>query len=285
MEENQNVLVDENYHGTEMRKIYMGSSQFKDFLKCEKEALAKINGEIEEKSSDALLFGSYVDAYFSHEMDTFVPKHPEMFNSKTGELKATFKGAETVIKTIESDELLMKYLSGEHQVIMTGEIAGVKFKIKMDSYHPGKLIVDQKIMRDMDMTWIEKVDESGVKRNVKVDFIEAYRYDIQGAIYQEIVRQNTIDKDHPDGLKLPFVLAVTTKEEYPDKALIQIDQEYLDKALAEVVEKAPRFDAIKKGLIEPTGCGQCGACRKDKKLEGVITYSKLYHDTSEAVEY
>ena len=266
-------LNNENYHGTEMRKIYMGSSQFKDFLKCEKEALAKVNGEIEEKSSDALLFGGYVDAYFSNELADFTLKHPEMFNSKTGELKATFKNVEDVIKTIENDELLMKCLNGQHQVIMTGEIAGVPFKIKIDSYHPGKYIIDQKIMRDMEPVWVERDG-----KNVKTDFIDAFGYLYQGAIYQEIVRQNT-------GLKLPFILAVTTKEDNPDKALIKIDQEYLDYALEEVKELAPRFDAIKKGIIAPTGCGKCAVCRKAKKVLGIQSYKKLFHNDTEDIEY
>ena len=256
-------LTKENYHSTEMRKEYMGYSQFTDFLKCEKKALAKVNGELEEETTDALLFGSYVDAYFSKELDEFTANHPEMFNSKTGELKATFKHAEDVIKTIEEDELLMKYLDGEHQVIMTGEIAGVPFKIKIDAYHPGKVIVDQKIMRDMEPVWVEEIDENGYKRNVKKSFWRAWHYELEGCIYREIVRQNT-------GLTLPFVLAVTTKEAVPDKGLYRIPDEVLDEALEFVKSLAPRFDAIKKGEIEPNSCGQCDVCRKAKKLTGVF---------------
>ena len=275
-------LTNENYHSTEMRKAYMGYSQFKDFLKCEKEALAKVNGEVELKQTDALLFGSYVDAYFSNELDTFIPAHPEMFNSKTGELKAAFKSVETVIDTIKNDELMMKYLNGEHQVIMTGEIAGVKFKIKIDALHRNKAIVDQKVMRDLEDVWVEKVDENGNLRNVKVDFIEAWNYTLEGAIYQEIERQNHLAETGEDR-KLPFILAVVTKEEAPDKLLVKIDQEYLDKALAEVIEKAPRFAAIKRGEIEPVGCGRCSVCRQSKKLTGVKSYKQLFH--SEEIEY
>ena len=270
-------LTNENYHSIEARKEYMGYSQFKDFLSCEKQALAKINGEIEEKSSPALLFGSYVDNYFSKEitMADFVLKHPEMF-TKQGTFKSDYKNIENVIQTIEDDELLLKYLNGEHQVIMTGEIAGVKFKIKMDSYHPDKVIVDQKIMKDMKDVWVEAVDEDGLKKNVKLDFVMAWRYDLEGAIYQEIERQNHLKETGVDR-KLPFILAVTTKEDAPDKALIEIDQDILDKALKEVIEKAPRFDAIKRGEIEPNECGNCEVCRKNKKLTGVFSYKKLFH--------
>ena len=257
-------LTDENYHSVEARKAYMGSSQFKDFLKCEKEALAKINGEIEEKSTEALLFGSYIDAYFSHELNEFVPKHPEMFNSRTGELKSNFANVDKVIETIESDEMMMKYLNGEHQRIMTGTIADVPFKIKIDSYFEGQVIVDQKIIKDLKPVWIDDID--GHRR--QVNFVEAYRYDIQGAIYQEVVRQNT-------GKKLPFVLAVTTKENAPAKGLYKIDQEDLDRALEEVKELAPRFQKIKTGEIEPEGCGECEICRKSQKVTGIRSYHEL----------
>lgn len=281
-ENEKNALVDENYHKPEMRKLYMGYSQFKDFLECEKEALARVNGEIEDKTSDALLFGGYVDAYFSKEMDKFTKAHPEMFNIKTGELKAPFKNIHNVIEAIEGDELLMKYLNGDHQVIMTGTIAGVPFKIKVDSYFKGKAIVDQKIMRDMCPVWIEVDDGFGGTKNVKTNFVEAFRYDLEGAIYQEIVHQNETNPNSPffvseDAPKLPFFLAVTTKEEAPDKAIIRIDQEYLDKALAEVAEKAPRYQAIKEGRIAPNGCGKCKTCRSSKKLARTEVYSEFFN--------
>ncbi len=274
MEENtaEFKLTNENYHSVEARKRYLGSTQFKDFLKCEVEALAKVNGEVEEKSSDALLFGGYVDAYFSNELEEFTQLHPEMFNVKTGELKAPFKNVENVIDAIEQDPLLLKYLSGEHQVIMTGKIAGVPFKIKIDSYHAGKCIVDQKVMRDLEPVWIEKDG-----KNMRVDFVTAYGYQYQGAIYQEIVRQNT-------GKKLPFLLAVTTKEDNPDKLLMEIEQEYLDEALLEVEQLAPRFQAIKDGKTKPVGCGKCPVCRKTKKVTGVQSYRKLFHGGTE-IEY
>ena len=260
-------LTNENYFSPESNKKYMSTSQFKDFMKCEFEALAKVNGELVEEKTDALLFGGYVDAYFSNELDTYLEQYgSEMINSRTGELKAPFKNIGEVIKTIESDELLMEHLKGQHQVIMTGKIEGVEFKIKIDSLFEDK-IVDQKIMKDFEPIWDEE-------KHRKCDFIEAYGYDIQGAIYQEIVRQNT-------GKKLPFIIAATTKEENPDKALIEIDQYYLDKALQLVKDLAPRYDAIKNGLIEPNHCEHCATCRKDKKLVRVVSYKEMFGKVEE----
>ena len=255
-------LNNSNYFSPEMRKRYMGYSQFKEFLNCEFEALARVNGETEEKKTQALMIGSYIDAYFSKEMEDFVKENPDIFN-KNGTLKSDYVKADSIIRAIEEDEMLLKYLSGEHQVIMTGTIAGVEFKIKIDSYFPGKVIVDQKIMKDLDPVWVEI---NG--RNTRQNLVSAYRYDLEGAIYQEIVRQNT-------GEKLPFVLAIATKEDTPRKGLFKIDQECLDAALKQVEELAPRFAAIKRGEIEPTKCGKCSHCRSKEKVTGIKSFHEL----------
>lgn len=260
------VLTNENYFSHQANVDYMSVSQWKDFDECEVMAMAKLNGEYVEEPSKAMLVGSYVDAYFSGEMETFKAQNPQIFK-KDGTLLKDFERANDIIKVIESDPLLMKYLGGKKQVIFTGVINGVPFKIKIDSLLE-YAIVDQKIMASIrELIW--KYDES-LKKNRQLDFVEAFGYDKQGGVYQEIVRQNI-------GKKLPFILAPTTKEECPDKALIEIDQEYLDKALEEVAAKAPRFQAIKMGLVEPIGCGHCPACRKDKVLTSVVMYSDFFN--------
>ena len=261
-------LTQENYYSDQANLEYLSASQFKDFLKCEKEALAKAKGEIKEEPSKAMLVGSYVDAYFSNEMRTFTEQNPQIFN-KDGTLKKDFEKANEIINAIKEDKLMMKMLNGRKQVIMTGEINGVKFKIKVDSLKDN-YIVDQKIMSSItELVWVERDG-----KNVKTDFIDAYGYDIQGAIYQEIVRQNV-------GKKLPFVLAVATKEECPDRALIEIDQYYLDKALELVKEKCERFDLIKKGIIKPVGCGKCPTCRKNRVCLEILSYEQLYNKVRE----
>lgn len=251
-------LTNENYHSVEARKEYMGSSQFKDFLKCEKKALARVNGEIKDEKTPALLMGSYIDAYFSGELEQFKKDNPEIFNSKTGTLKADYQKCDAIIKFIEEDEKLMSALSGEHQKIMTGTIAGVPFKIKIDSYIPDRFIVDQKIVKDFKPIWDDK-------EHCKKNFVDYWGYTIQGAIYREIVKQNT-------GKTLPFILAVTTKEDTPRKALLKIDSEDLDEALAEVIRLAPRFQKIKNGEIEPEECGICDYCLARKKVSKIESY-------------
>lgn len=264
-------LTNENYHSVEEKKIYMGSTQFKSFLQCEKCALAKINGEIVKEKTTALLMGSYIDAHFSNEMDEFKHSNPEIF-TKNGTLKSDYQKCEEIIKVIEEDEMMMKYLSGEHQVIMTGEISGVPFKIKIDSYHPDKAIVDQKIVKDFIPIWDE---EERCKRN----FVEYWGYLYQGALYQEIVRQNT-------GKKLPFVLAATTKEKVPQNALFRLDDEDLEKALETIKKMAPRFQGIKEGKIVPTECGKCDYCKSKAKVSGIKSYHILDPDyKKDEIEY
>lgn len=253
-------VTNKNYFDKATRMEYFGSTMFKDFLKCPACAIAKINGEYEQEKSKALLMGSYIDAYFSDEIEDFRRNTPELF-TKQGVLKSEFMQCENIIQFIKKDEKFMKYLSGEHQVVMTGEIAGVKFKIKIDSYFPGKAIVDQKIMKDINPVWDEE-------NHCKVNFVEYYGYDIQGAIYREVVRQNT-------GQILPFILAVTTKETVPTKALLQIDSEDLDRALDLVKEYAPTFDKMKKGEIPPTKCGKCDYCKEHAVVGGVKSYHSV----------
>ena len=246
------IVTAENYFTPAMEAFYMGSTQFKRFLSCESSALAHIRGEIIEEKSTALLVGSFVDAYFSGELPLFKAQNPEICK-KDGSLKAEYLQAEYIIMRIERDAEFMDALSGKKQVIMTGVIAGVPFKIKVDSLLPDR-IVDQKVMRDM-------ADVYSPEEGRRVPFWKAWSYEVQGAIYREVVRQNT-------GLLLPFGLAVATKEKETDLDLIQLPPSALDDALALVEEKAPYFDMLKKGMEEAERCGKCDFCRNTKILTG-----------------
>lgn len=182
-------LTEENYYSDIANYEYMSVSQFKDFngtygrVACEEAALAKLKGEYAQASSTALMVGSYVDRYFEGTLDAFKSEHTEMFK-KDGNLKAEYVKADALIQRAERDELFMKYMSGEKQVIMTAELYGTPWKIKMDSYIPGVAIVDLKVMASL--TKLEWVRDIGY-----LDFVRYWGYDIQGAIYQEVVYQNT----------------------------------------------------------------------------------------------
>lgn len=161
-------LTEENYFSKEAAQIYTGSSEIKDFLKCEACALAKLRGEWEEEKSKAMIVSSYIDSWMSNELEQFKEKNPEIF-LKSGELKADYKLADEVLKQMQDDEMFMKYLNGDHQVIMTGEISGVPVKIKIDSFHKDKVIVDLKAMANFDLIWNDKLRQ-------KQSFVQVYDY-------------------------------------------------------------------------------------------------------------
>ena len=253
------MLTNENYFNLENELKYFGSSQFKNFIDCESAALAQIRGEYVREKTDAMLVGSYVDAHFEQTLDLFKAQNPSIF-TKNGELKANFKLAEDIINRIEKDEMFMKYMSGEKQVIKTGKLFGHDFKIKIDSYHPGKCIVDLKIMKDFEP--IFTADRG------RLHFIEAWRYDFQAAIYQAI-----------EGNKLPVIIAAATKQKDAiDIELFTISQQKIDSALKIIEAYIDRFADIKKGIIEPTRCEKCTHCRKTKVLKTIREYEDYQNE-------
>lgn len=241
-----------NYFSENNNRKYCGSSQFKAFLKCPAQALAELNGEWKREESVALLVGSYVDSWFGGTLDTFKAEHPEIFKMD-GSLKAEYIKAEEIIARVSRDELFMKYMGGQKQAIKTGYIEGVPFKIKIDSYHKGKAIVDLKVIKDFEPLWNEE-------RGIRQSFIEYWGYDFQAAIYQAI-----------EGQKLPFYICAATKEAEPDFAVIQIPQTWIDSAMAIIKNEIGLIDAYKRGEIEAPRCEKCAYCRQTKKLSRVIS--------------
>lgn len=252
-------LTARNYFSKEANLQYMSVSQFKAFDKCEFAALEEIQGKYSRAESTSLLVGSYVDAYYEGTLELFIEKHPEI-RKKDGSLKADYVQAETIIERLRSDEMFSRYMSGEKQVIFTGSIEGVPVKVKIDSFHPGKAIVDLKVMRDFKPIYVPTVG--------RLNFIEAWQYDLQGAVYQEIVRQKT-------GEKLPFFIAAATKESTPDLAIFEVPQEILDVQLDIFKAYVNRYQLIKEGEIEPMRCGHCECCKQTKVLTDITTWEEL----------
>ena len=252
------TLTANNYHGTEANKDYWSVSLFKAFDKCEASGLAQVRGQYKREMTDALLIGSYVDAYFSGEMDEFVGKYADRMFTKKGELYAKFEQANRLVNTIECQPLMMEYLEGDKQVIRTGNLFGVDWKIKMDVFN-GERIVDLKCVKDF-----EPLYKEGFGR---LSWIEYWGYDIQGAVYQRI-EQISSQRDEP----LPFYIVAVTKEKTPDIAVIRLPQHVLDTALKVVESKIDRFDLVKNGEIEPTGCGKCEWCKSTK----ILTEPEIY---------
>lgn len=250
------TLTSGNYYTPEANREYWSVSLFKAFDKCEAAGLAQVRGQYERPETDALLIGSYVDAYFTGDLDEFVGEHADSMFKKNGELYAKYEHANKIINTVECQPLMMEFLEGDKQVIKTAELFGVPWKIKMDVYD-GKRIVDFKTVKDFKPMYKEGFG--------KVSFIEAWGYDIQGAIYQKVVEAVT-------GEVLPFYIVAVTKEPVPDVDVIQIPQSVLDTALKVVEAKIDRFDLVKMGEIPPERCGHCEWCKATKILTEPSVY-------------
>ena len=228
------------------------------FDKCEAAGLAQVRGQYERETTDALLIGSYVDAYFSGEMDEFMGEHAEAMFKRNGELYAKYEQANKLINAIECQPLMMEYLEGNKQVIRTGKLFDVDWKIKMDVFN-GERIVDLKCVKDF-----EPLYKEGAGR---VSWIEYWGYDIQGAIYQKI-EQISSQRAEP----LPFYIVAVTKEKTPDIAVIRLPQHVLDTALKIVESKIDRFDLVKSGEIPPSRCEKCQYCKETK----ILTEPEIY---------
>ncbi len=240
------ILNNENYYSAEANQEYMSVSQYKQFMKCEAAAMAQLKGEWESPKTTALLVGSYVDSWFEGTLDEFKTDHPEIY-TKTGKLKADFLQAEDIIAFVQKDSMFMRYMAGKKQIILTSEFFGTKWKIKIDSYHPDK-IVDLKVMRSME-------------RIMGKSFVEHWGYDLQMAIYWKT-----------EGRDLATYLAVVTKQEIPDKEIISIPRWRRIELLEDVEKNMPRILAVKSGQCPPHRCGVCEYCRSTKMLSEPIDF-------------
>lgn len=259
-------LTARNYYGEKANKAYLSVSQYKDFFGtlerkgCEAQALAKIKGEYSEEPTTAMLIGSYVDSYFEGALENFKERTPEIFK-KDGTLKADYLKAEEIIKRIERDKKFMQYMSGEKQVIMTAELFGVMWKIKMDSFLPGKAIVDLKVVKDI----YEKIYCPDIG---KLNFIQAKGYDFQLAIYQKVVEIVT-------GELLPCYIAAADKTKSPNIEIIKVEQKYLNNALIGIQTGVDRIKLLKSDEIKPERCGLCDRCKQTKIITSPILLSDL----------
>ena len=249
-------LTSRNYYSRKANREYFSVSQFKAFMDCEAAAIAVLNGYYKPERGRALLLGSYVDEMLTGteaSQSKFIIDNENELYKKNGEMYADVLQASETIERVKRQPLMMKYLAGKHQTIMTGEIEGVPFKIKMDSFDPEEYITDLKYMASLRSP------------NLFTPMIEYWGYDLQAACYQEIVYQNT-------GKRLPFYFDVATKEKPAHLAVGQISQWNIDKAMETVRGNIVRFQKIKTGEIEADRCEDysCDYCTSTKIITEAI---------------
>lgn len=261
-------LNKDNYYSVEADRFYMSVSQYKNFKKCEAAAMAKLNEGYEEPKSDALLFGSYVHSWLDGTIEQFKEENPDLFSSRgatKGQLKSEFRLADEMIKVLESDPMVVMALRGEHEVIMTGELFGAPWKIRMDVYNPQH-------GRFADLKTVKSIYEKHWHNGYYTSFVEAYGYITQMAVYTEIESQNR------DGDWLENFIVAVSKQDPPDKAIITVDQVSLNLELEEIQTKMERIKAVKSGIEKPESCGKCEYCRRNKMITNVLDYRELIEE-------
>lgn len=270
-------LTEENYYSVEANKVFCSASQYKSFIgcpampSCEARAMAEVNGEYEREITKALREGQILDTLWEstdlskeEQTDLIIKRFPDCVAStgKTkGQLKYEFNKVIGMYQRTLKDEFFCQLMSGDKQTIMTGEIEGLPFKIKMDSYVPGVCITDLKTTENCSRNYRKYVPDSGNRE----PFYRLWGYDTQLAIYREIVRQKT-------GEKLRCYIAAVDKKSHPLPITLELDPKMLDEALESVKKNAWKIIALKSGEMEAVErCEECDYCRDTYKCKAINT--------------
>lgn len=258
-------LTNENYFSLEADREYFSVSQFKNWMACQAATLAKINGKYEPMYGNALLVGSYTHAAFESDeaFQELVEENADSIFKKRGGKYADFEQADLMIETLKNDKFAMFAMEGEKELIFTAELFGVKWKAKIDSInHQRNTFTDLKTTRSLSQRyWSDKYGKY-------VNFVEAWDYVLQVAVYREIIYQNT------GSYYSPYIVAVT-KEDPPDKAVLHFDDTRFQFELDFVEHVIEQFKQVKSGEVEPTRCETCAYCRQTKQLKGTIEVGEL----------
>ena len=271
-------LTKDNYYSLEMAQKYCSASQYKSFIGyplskvCEERAMAELRGEWKQETTKALLIGSILDSLWEGATtDELVDRFPECVSTKgatKGQLKSEFQQAIQLYERTVRDKKFSQYMSGEKQVQMTGVIADLPFKIRMDSYIDGVCITDLKTTQDASRDFRYYIPDSGER----LPFYLAYNYDVQLAVYREIVRQNTGDT-------LRCYIAAVDKKPHPLPVIIEMEPQLLDEALETVKRNCGHIIKLKSGEIEPMiRCEECDYCRDTYECTVVSTSEFETHD-------
>lgn len=286
-------LTRDNYYTPEADWEYMSCSQYQSWCECEAKTMAKLEGRWADQDKEAFLVGNYFHTYFegpeAHEQ--FIREHYEkIFKTKTVKGKkgepdqvvatgkyAPFEQADRMIEVAQNDPLIQSLieLPGENEKIMTGELWGVPWRIRLDKYvAAGRMIIDWKTVANIsELKWSEAYHQ-------KVTFIDAYGYMMRAAVYTEIEKQNAHSADDAS-----FIIVAISKEDPPDKDALYLNhRQRYDYELDQIKGRLQMIQMIKAGRVKPKRCGCCDYCRATKVLSAIRPYYTLMPDFREEKE-
>ncbi|MCI5942939.1 MAG: PD-(D/E)XK nuclease-like domain-containing protein [Ligilactobacillus animalis] len=255
-------LTQENYYSPEASQHYMSVSLFKDFMKCEAYALAKIKGEWKEEETTALLVGNYVHSYFESKEahQKFLDTKGKKMVTKQGNLRSDYRRADVMIKELEQQSRFTGlYGPGQKEAIVTGNIYGYPWKGKIDSLSLENLyFCDLKTVDD-----IHKKHWQEDSRQYE-NFIADRGYFMQMAVYSELIEQ-TFNVECQ-----PFMFAVS-KQDPPDKLAIKFTSDRslmrMQDAMRMIEENQEHIQGVIRGEEEPIRCNRCAYCRATKIID------------------
>ena len=286
-------LTRDNYYTPEADREYMSCSQYQSFCECEAKAMAKLEGRWTDPDKEAFLVGNYFHTIFegpeAHEQ--FIQENfdtifkTKVIKGKKGEPDQTvvtgkyapYEQADKMIEVAQNDPLIKSLidLPGENEKIMTGELWGVPWRIRLDKYVPdGRMIIDWKTVANIsELKWSEAMHE-------KVTFIDAYGYMMRAAVYTEIEKQNAHSSEDA-----PFIIVAISKQDYPDKEALYLNhRQRYDYELEQIRKRLGMIQMIKAGRVKPKRCGCCDYCRATKVLTAIRPYYTLMPDFREEKE-
>ena len=268
-------LTKENYYSKEANLEYMSNSLYKSIVECPAKAMASLHGEIEEEDKTAFIMGNLLHSWSESKeaFEQFKDNHPEIYTRK-GTLRKSPNYAiiDDWIRILKDDKKAMFSLRGEKEVICTGELFGVNWKIRIDALdHGKKAFTDLKTTREINKRyWDNKAKEW-------VNFIQHWGYDKQLSIYAEILRDYLGIKEY----YTPHILAVSKEKKAPDKELIYISKDdipsILEKIELGIGDDLTIYDVLDiwKGRKEAKSCGHCSYCKSRKQIEKAVYYMDI----------
>lgn len=286
-------LTRDNYYTPEADREYMSCSQYQSFCECEAKAMAKLEGRWTDPDKEAFLVGNYFHTFFEgpEAHAQFTQEHfdkifkTKVIKGKKGEPDQTvvtgkyapYEQADKMIEVAQNDPLIKSLidLPGENEKIMTGELWGVPWRIRLDKYVPdGRMIIDWKTVANIsELKWSDAMHE-------KVTFIDAYGYMMRAAVYTEIEKQNAHSSEDA-----PFIIVAISKQDYPDKEALYLNhRQRYDYELEQIKKRLGMIQMIKAGRIKPKRCGCCDYCRATKVLSAIRPYYTLMPDFREEKE-
>lgn len=286
-------LTRDNYYTPEADREYMSCSQYQSFCECEAKAMAKLEGRWTDPDKEAFLVGNYFHTFFEgpEAHAQFIREHfdkifkTKVIKGKKGEPDQTvvtgkyapYEQADKMIEVAKNDPLIRSLidLPGENEKIMTGELWGVPWRIRLDKYVPdGRMIIDWKTVANIsELKWSEAMHE-------KVTFIDAYGYMMRAAVYTEIEKQNAHSSEDA-----PFIIVAISKQDYPDKEALYLNhRQRYDYELEQIKKRLGMIQMIKAGRVKPKRCGCCDYCRATKVLTAIRPYYTLMPDFREEKE-